>query len=145
MTDSTAIGNTSDPIWMDASRKWAQDQKNIDKSYVADASTVSQGSKVDVYHAEFKSQYEQLFGLRKGKVHWAEFFPPEAFFNLKNRLFTYTLVPSLGTPETLKKLQNSLDPKMEGSKEISQMISRVLDLSDVLAEFNVRRNQFQRG
>lgn len=116
MTDT---GNTiSDSSWVDISRQFAKEQMETDTSITQEASTVSQGTRVDAYSGEFTSQYEAMFQLNRGKLPWGEFFPPKDFVMLRNRLYTHYLIPSIGSQAELEDLHQRVLSSIDAIKTL---------------------------
>jgi len=90
---------TIDNLGVDISTRWAEDQKWIDPALIREAPAVALQTMIDVMLPSYSSEWEQLFNIGQRRIAWALFIPPPHFFEQKKRLFTYQIMPSLGSEE----------------------------------------------
>ena len=145
---------TIDNLGVDASVRYAQDQKLFEKSYVEESRLIPQKAEVSVTRAYVLSDFDRLYSLTKTSS-WAIFSPPPTGFYSEGLLFSYQLIPSLGgsekmeaNTEKLQRLGDSLRPANKEAKEqklLLALLQCINVLDKTLAILNSRRNQYQRG
>lgn len=90
---------TIDNLGPEAYTRYAEDQKLYDEKLVSEARGVQLQAEIDVTIPSYGSEYEALFETSKRNQFWADFFAPPKYNEQKRRLFTYQIVPSLGSPD----------------------------------------------
>jgi hypothetical protein len=160
---------TIDNLGMDASTRYAEDQRILDKTLIKEAQTVTGQTQVDVTSPFFPSEIETLLHASSLQKSWAFFFPPTLFSEQKKRLFTFQSVPSLGSEEKnasqvdkilalledqqfkQKRKRNSSnevhnDEEEEKEKKVlTNLLQTIAFLDKLLVDINSRRSQYQKG
>jgi len=108
---------TIDNLGLGPSIRWAQDQEFIDQSIIKESPFVSMQTTVDVASPFFTSEFDVLFQIKQRFAPWAFFSTPQGFNLQKMRLFTYQIIPSLGTEEFLSAQMQKVRDKVASSKE----------------------------
>lgn len=93
---------TIDNLGVDVSSRYAEDQKRLDASIMKEARGVGRQAEIDVTIPYNPSEFELLFDTGKRNVPWADFPPPPLYGEQKKRLFTFQVVPSLGSDDKLE-------------------------------------------
>lgn len=159
---------TIDNLGVDASIRYAKDKELLEPQFLEESRLVSQKTEIPVAKPYVPSEFDQLFSIGP-TVSWANFAPPPQSPAIPRSLFSYQLVPSLGTYETkeeteekIEKLESALEQhkqskkggdqsdkeKQEEEREkrlITALILCIDRLDKSLALINGRRNQFHRG
>ncbi len=161
---------TIDNLGYDASQRYAYDQNEL-----ADVEKIHKDFRIPLSHAQidvttpsFNSEVDILFQADKKHLAWAEFSPPHGFSTLKNRFFTYQILPSLAIPEesenytkkihalTEEKEENSENkPEWEMVKEAEEktkeksallnLLDCILNLNSCMIYLNNKRTQYHKG
>ncbi|WP_420421263.1 DUF5399 family protein [Simkania sp.] len=90
---------TIDNLGVETSVRWATDQELLDKSIIHEAPRISQQTVVDVHAPFYTSEFDLIFQTKQRHQQWAAFFAPPGYTTQKMRIFTYQIIPSLGTEE----------------------------------------------
>lgn len=90
---------TIDNLGMESSSRYAEDQKRYDASLAKEAAAIPLRTEIDVTSPAFSSEWEKIFGLDTRTILWADFHPPAKYHEQKKRLFTFQIIPSLGSEE----------------------------------------------
>ncbi len=151
---NTAIGGPANPDWDAASKDYAREEATVDKSFAQESVNVAGKSQIDTYQAS-KSSYEKLFGLYEIPS-YADFSAPPEFNRMRGRLYTWSLVPSIGTGAQLQEMrllvqtsgenkENMATEQNRDQEVLSTFLDRLCHLSNILDEINTRRTQYQKG
>lgn len=115
MTSSTR--KTIDNLGLDTSIRYAQDQQYLDASIIKETRNVPGTAEVDVSAPFFASEFDTLFELNKRNQGWALFVNPPGFLDQRKRLFTFNIIPSLGSDELYELHAQSIRDKVQKDKE----------------------------
>ena len=164
MTESRTIDN----LGIEASVRWAADQEFLDKTLLKDSPFIPKETQIDVYTPFYTNQFDTIFQLQNRHQQWAFFTPPSGYHTQKMRLFTYQIIPSLGTeqlqhaqiqkirtrkkkPKTKSKTeyqwQEEREEKeeMRESKTLIDLLEYLANLDKLLSMINARRSQYSKG
>lgn len=108
---------TIDNLGMDPSIRYALDQTYLDKSLSTDTSYISSQANIDVTAPYFSSEFDAIFQTSLRNKGWALFMYPPGFRDQRKRLFTFQLLPSLGTEETVQMHAQRLKERVDKEKE----------------------------
>ncbi|MEM7174562.1 MAG: DUF5399 family protein [Chlamydiota bacterium] len=162
---------TIDNLGLEPSVRWAQDQEYLDKAFIQESPFVSQQTRVDVSAPFLVSEFDYLFQVQQRYRHWALFQVPKGFMEQRMRLFTFQVIPSLGSEELqqakIDKIRQHVEAKKKRRRQSSALTDRdltkednrddnesatlldlleYLRLSDQLLEsINARRSQYSKG
>jgi hypothetical protein len=159
----TSKSRTIDNLGIDASIRYAQDQKLFEARFIEESQIVSRRTEVSVSTPYTPSEFDQMFGDGKPLI-WAAFAPPPEMTGTNNTLFSYQLIPSLHIdgfnqdPEELldqalekqrQEYPDSSDQEKDQEKKekaiIANLLKCVTQIDKSLQLINSRRNQYQRG
>ncbi len=159
----TSKPRTIDNLGIDASIRYAQDQKVFEARFIEESKLVSRRTEVSVSTPYTPSEFDQMFGAGKPLI-WAAFSPPPEMREGNNTLFSYQLIPSLHidafTQDPEEMLDQALDQqrqehpdssdqeKDEQEKEkkiVANLLKCIAQIDKSLQLINSRRNQYQRG
>ena len=157
---------TIDNLGVESSVRYARDKEQLDLNLIADSKWVSKQIEIAVTQPYVPSEFEKLFSA-KPTIQWALFSAPPAYEAQTRALFSYQLIPSLGSnekqeaeTEKLMAMKDSLEKeKRQGKgnqdqdqdqeeKQRKKLLAffKVLEkLDKTLIFINARRNQYQRG
>lgn len=116
---------TIDNLGVDVSTRYAEDRKTLDESIVREGRAVSIQTEIEVSVPFLPSEVEALLQAQPTYVTWAFFNAPAYYFEQRKRLFTYQLIPSMGSEDKkesqaqkiLAKLRSMTEEKTEKDKE----------------------------
>jgi hypothetical protein len=94
-----AQSRTIDDLGVDISTRWAQDQQLLDVSLIKEAGAIPIQTQIDVTIPAFATEWELLFGGIRRQITWADFFAPPRYHEQKKKLFTFQIIPLLGSEE----------------------------------------------
>jgi hypothetical protein len=158
---------TIDNLGMETSVRYAKDKELLDLRMVEDSRWISPRIEVSVTKPYVPSEFDQLFSA-KPTMQWALFSAPPAFEAYSRALFSYQLIPSLGSTEKqeadtekLAALEDALHKENQQGKgrdrggrdkheeherkRILALLKCIGQLDKTLVFINSRRNQYQRG
>ena len=107
---------TIDDLGIESSVRWASDQTYLDKSIIKESPFVTRQTLVDVSAPFFKSEFDLLFESKQRFQHWAYFFAPEKYTEQRMRLFTFQLIPSLGSAEFQQAQMQKIKDRIDSAK-----------------------------
>lgn len=166
---------TIDNLGIDASTRYAVDQEVLDKKILKEARSIPRQAEVDVTSPFFASEFDLLFDGSKKNTSWAMFSMPKHYGEQRKRLFTYQIIPSLGTQEKTenqekkiltqlkektdeqnqerKKKQNNStweeeieqDEQEKEQKVLLALLKNLLFLDKCMMDITARRMQYQKG
>ena len=161
----TSKPRTIDNLGFDASIRYAKDKELFEAKYIEESSIVSRRSEIPVSKPYVPSEFDRMFSAEKTVI-WASFSPPPEYLSFAKPLFSYQLIPSLGSYEkhededqllaledALRKQKDSKKgqsdrEKQEEEKEkrlIADLLKCIAKIDKSLELINSRRNQYQRG
>ncbi len=132
---------TIDNLGVDVSTRYAEDQLWLDEKITKEARAIPSQTAIDVSMPSFSSEVDALLHSEYTQHVWANFFAPNKFLEQKGRLFTFIMIPSLGSEEKkeaqtqkiLAKLK-SIAAKKKGEKEKGKDKKREAWIEDKEAE-----------
>jgi hypothetical protein len=154
---------TIDNMGIETSSRYARDKAVHDPKLIEDARFIPQKTEVSVVKPYLSAEFEHY--LAPGKLTlWASFAPPPEYLAYGRPLFSYQLIPSLGSYEKqeddadkLEALQDTLNKSFQEGKQDGQqeeekerntllfLLQTIGKLDRALSLINARRNQYQRG
>lgn len=161
----TSKPRTIDNLGIDASIRYAKDKELFEARFIDESQIVSRKSEISVSKPYIPTEFDQMFSSGE-KVNWASFSPPPEYLSFAKPLFSYQLIPSLGTYELhedtdqLAALEDALQKekdshqdqsdkeRQEEEKEkrlVADLLQCIARMDKSLALINARRNQYQRG
>ena len=163
----TVKPRTVDNLGSDVSIQYAKNQELLkDVRLIEESRWIPQKSEVSVTKPYIPSDFEQLFSSAK-TAPWALFSAPPGYEAGGRALFSYQLVPSLGTYEKQEadtdrlaaledalnkrqgrkkqQFQNNEDDEAEERHALTVLLQCIEKFDRTLALINARRNQYQRG
>jgi hypothetical protein len=159
----TAKPRTIDNLGIDASIRYAKDKELFEARFIEDSKIVSRKTEIPVSSPYIPSDFDQMFSSTRHLI-WASFSPPPESLVSTNALFSYQLIPSLGTYEehddaeqlledALQKRRDAKKGQSEKEKQqeekekqlIKDLLSCITRIDKTLSLINSRRNQYQRG
>jgi hypothetical protein len=158
----TSKARTIDNLGVDTSVRYAQDQKSLDQKFLEDATFASSKSEIISTVPSFPMELEILFGFERKISAWADFLAPPDYTSLRSSLFSFQLIPGLGTLEKqelkIEKIENFRKRKKkkkamtkeedEEEKEKEVLLKLLLCIKSLeknLELINARRNQYHKG
>jgi hypothetical protein len=158
---------TIDNLGVETSIRYAKDQELLkDVRLIEESRWIPQKSAVSVTKPYIPSEYEHLFASAP-TASWALFSPPKGYDAMARALFSYQMIPSLGTPDKaetddkLAALEDALNKKHNRGKRhqsdedaeqeqqeretLSALLHCIEKFDKTLFLINSRRNQYQRG
>ncbi len=153
---------TIDNLGVDVSNRYARDQAMLDPTFLEESKYIPTQTEVLVTSPHTPSEFDERFDTAKRNIPWAAFGAPPNYSVTKRRLFSYQIVPSLGSPEKqieeFEKLKTYTAPKKkkksstldirQAEKEKNSLIhlfETVEFLNNQLVYINQRRNQYHKG
>lgn len=159
----TAKPRTIDNLGLDASIRYAKDKELFEAGFIEDSKIVSRKTEIPVSSPYIPSEFDQMFYSPRHLI-WASFPPPPESLISTNALFSYQLVPSLGTYEQQddaeQMLEDALQRRRDSKKDqsdkekqqeekekqlIKDLLACITRIDKTLNLINSRRNQYQRG
>lgn len=90
---------TIDNLGVEVSTRYAEDKAFLDEALVREAQGIPLQVGIEVTAPSFPSEVEALLQIQPTHVTWAAFNAPPLYFEQRNRLFTYQLIPSMGSED----------------------------------------------
>ncbi len=162
---------TIDNLGSDASNRYAEDQKAFEPGLIREAHAIPVETQIEVTTPGFPSELEALLQAAPTHLVWASFSPPGQYFEQKKRLFTYLLIPSMGSEEKqesqsqkiLSMLLSKVEEKGEMDKRgqylaqqeqeqqekekntLTSLLKTIAVFDKLMIDINSRRGQYQKG
>lgn len=116
---------TIDNLGVEVSTRYAEDKKILDEALVKEAPTIPVQTAIEVTIPFLPSELETLLQTQPTYITWASFSAPAHYFEQRKRLFTYQLIPSMGSEDKkesqaqkiLAKLKSLTEKRMIQEKE----------------------------
>src|SRR5438477_287111 len=89
---------TIDNLGIGASIRFAEDQQLYERRLIEESRLIPQKTETLALSPYVPTELDELFSMNR-KVSWAMFSPPPNFFSYEGLLFSYQIIPSLGTQE----------------------------------------------
>ena len=90
---------TIDNLGVDVSTRYAEDQKILDQSFIKESRGIPIDTEIEVTMPSFSAEVESLLRTQPTNVTWASFMAPPYYFEQRKRLFTYQMIPSMGSED----------------------------------------------
>jgi hypothetical protein len=165
---------TIDNLGVEVSTRYAEDKRTLDEALIKEAHAIPVQIEIEVTTPFFPSEIESLLHFQPTGSTWASFFPPAHYFEQRKRLFTYQLIPSMGsedkkesqalkilaklrsmTEERIKKEEKyqrgryeeelALEEEKKEEKILISLLDTIALFDKLIIEINSRRSQYQRG
>ena len=116
---------TIDNLGVEVSTRYAEDRAVLDESLIKEARGIPVQTAIEVTLPSYPSEMEALLQAQQTHVTWAQFIAPARYFEQRKRLFTFQLIPSMGSEDKkesqaqkiLAKLRSMIDEREEREKE----------------------------
>lgn len=108
---------TIDNLGIDSYVRYAQDQEYLDKELLKDSRLVPSQTEVDVVKPFYSSEYEHMFETTRRNRGWAEFYKPLGYGDKKRSIFTFQILPQLGTEEMFLMQSTKIREKIERDRK----------------------------
>lgn len=166
---------TIDNLGVEVSTRYAEDKQALDETLIKEARAIPVQTEIEVTTPFFPSEVEALLRFQPTGLTWATFSPPAQYFEQKKRLFTFQLIPSMGSEDKkesqalkiLAKLRSMADErqKEKGEKDkrqqyeeerameeeerekkiLTSLLNTIALFDKLIIEINSRRSQYQKG
>jgi hypothetical protein len=90
---------TIDNLGVEVSTRYAEDKQILDETLIKEARTIPMQAGIEVTTPFFPAEIEALLHIQPTNITWASFIPPAYYFEQRKRLFTYQLIPSMGSED----------------------------------------------
>lgn len=143
---------TIDDLGIDASKQYAQNQTELDRTFLEDSQLVAQKAEIPGISPYQPSSFEEQFSVGR-QTRWAGFSKPPLYASTSGRLFTYQLAPSFGgldeqqdRLDEFKNTQTSLSEKEKKEHDIlSHMLEDLIKMGRTFELIQARRSQYHQG
>lgn len=159
---------TVDNLGVDVSIQYAKNMEQLDRKLLEESRAAPFQTDVVVTNPYVLSEWDDLFSMRRKHGAWAQFFAPPHFTSHRKNLFSYQLIPSMGTPERhqaeaekLKHFQFRKHKKKKKKEEAYEerddqqeekerdilltLLEKIMFLDKQILFVNSRRSQYQKG
>lgn len=90
---------TIDNLGVEVSTRYAEDKAILDEALVREAQGIPIQAGIEVTAPSFPSEVEALLHIQPTHVTWASFIAPPHYFEQRKRLFTFQLIPAMGSED----------------------------------------------
>ncbi len=169
---STRSTKTIDNLGIDVYRRYSEDQKEYEDSYINDSKKVASGTTLDVFLPIYEGEVSTLLELSEKAHPWALLVSPDKYNEQRKRLFTSQIAPAMGPLERIemqeerieevKKDREKRDKKKKADRfeweegkeeeEIALEAKKLLDLlqdirflNKIIADVNAERYRYNKG
>jgi len=159
---------TIDNLGLGPSIRYAEDQKELEQvKLFKEARVIPRQAEIDVTVPYFPSEIESLLEVQKRNIPWGQFYAPLRYAEQKRRLFSYSIIPSLGSedknelliqrissrphvPQRLEEVvewqeKREIEDEEREKKILVALLKQVNQLNKVLIDINSRRGQYHKG
>jgi hypothetical protein len=161
----TVKPRTIDNLGIETSKRYAQDRQALDAKLIDESRFIPSKAEISVVTPYIAGDLDEYL-LPSTLTLWASFEPPPEYFAHAKALFSYQLIPSLGSAEKqdtdtekLEALEDTLNKQSgqnhQGNQELQEeekerkvllhLLKTIGRLDRTLVMINSRRNQYQRG
>lgn len=161
----TIKSRTIDNLGIESSSRYAQDQAKLDTKFIEESRFIPLKTESSVVKPYLPTEFEEYL-LAGTLTLWASFEPPPEYYAFAKAIFSYQLIPSLGSYEKqeedsdkLEALEDTLNKQFKEGKRDNQenqqeekerktlvgLLQTIGKLDRTLSFINARRNQYQRG
>jgi hypothetical protein len=166
---------TIDNLGREVSTRYAEDQKIFEGSLIKESQAIPVQTEIEVTSPFLPSEVEALFHAQPTYVSWAFFTAPAYYFEQRKKLFTFQMIPSLGSEDKkesqaqkiLNKLQTMEEKERRDSQEqdkrkkyeelraleeeekekkiLTSLLTMINFYDKLIIDINSRRSQYQKG
>jgi hypothetical protein len=140
---------TIDNLGIEVSTRYAEDKRVLDETLVKEARAVSAQTEITVMAPSFPSEVEALLRIERTHLPWANFFPPEHYFEQRKPLFSFQLVPSMGTEDKkesqTQKILSKTGVEDRSKKILTSLLNTIGTFDKLIIEINAKRGQYHKG
>ncbi len=165
---------TIDNLGVDVSTRYAEDQRLLDDKFIKESRGIPAQTTIDVTAPYFPSEIDVLLKAQPLQLPWALFSAPLHYSDQKKRLFTFQVIPSLGSEDKkesqaqkilakLRSLARKKEEEKEQEKEkreeqeslfeeeereqkiLISLLDTITNLDKLIIDVNARRGQYQKG
>lgn len=111
---------TIDNLGVDVSTRYAQDQEVLEKDLIREAPSIPLQTTIEVTSPSYPSELDALLKTQPTHASWALFTPPEGYYEQKNKLFTFQLIPSLGSDDKKDSQTQKIEARLQAEEEKSK-------------------------
>ena len=108
---------TIDNLGMDTYVRYALDQEYLDKNLVKDSRYIPSQTEVDVSSPFYSSEFELMFETTRRNRGWAEFYKPPGYGEKRRAIFTFQILPELGSEEMFQLQSTKIREKIERDRK----------------------------
>ena len=108
---------TIDNLGLEPYVRYALDQEYLDKELIHDSRFVPKQTQVDVSSPFYSSEFESMFQTTRRNRGWAEFQMPKGFQNTARSIFTFHVLPNLGSEDSFQMIAGKIRDKVERDRE----------------------------
>ena len=108
---------TIDNLGVEVSTRYAEDKKVLDESLIRESREIPGQAQIDVTAPFISSELEALLQMQPTAITWAQFTPPLKFFEQRKLLFTFQLIPSMGTEDRKETQAQKILAKLQSLAE----------------------------
>jgi len=120
---------TIDNLGIETSIRYAKDKEFMDHSLIEESKFIPKQTEVAVTAPYFPSEFEALYSTQVKTAPWADFFEPPVYMSYTKMLFSYQIIPNLGTAEKqqleLEKIKELLLPSVKKRKKRKNIVQGV--------------------
>ncbi|MEN9344265.1 MAG: hypothetical protein RLZZ453_1052 [Chlamydiota bacterium] len=145
------MAKTIDNLGPDASRKYAEGDKQYDPSFKKEAGKIPGQTEVSVL-TPTPTQLELLFADHATVQPQAQFSPPPSYYQQRRNVFTYQLTPHIGpttnwesNSQKIVEIVNSLPDDSPEKKSLTSFIEAVNRINRALISIKAEINRYHRG
>ena len=139
---------TIDNLGVEASVRFARDSSTLDPSLLKESSFVSAQSGADIQTPFFQSELDTVFQVGERNAPDGVWEAPPQGASPPSRLFSYTLIPSLGSQDRIETMREHVE-MFSGKEEEAHALRDLLTEIDRLTRDSVtianKRNQYSKG
>ncbi len=128
---------TIDNLGVEVSTRYAEDKKILDESLIKEARTIPMQAGIEVTSAFVSAELEEFLHLQPTNITWASFIPPSLFFEQRRRLFTFQLVPAMGSEDKKESQALKILAKIKSMTE--QAVQREKEEKDKRQQYEEER------
>jgi len=113
---------TIDNLGVEVSTRYAEDRQILDETLVKESYKIPSQTRIEVTTPFVPQELEAILQAQPTSVTWASFIPPSKYFEQRNLLFTFQLIPSMGSEDKKESQALKILAKLKALTE--QRVSR---------------------
>ncbi len=108
---------TIDNLGIEVSTRYAEDKEILDEKLIKEARAIPSQTQIEVTAPFITSELEAILQTQPTIITWASFAAPSKYFEQRKMLFTYQMMPSMGSEDKKESQASKILAKLKSLAE----------------------------